>query len=128
MKNKKYSEGFTLIELLVVIAIIGILASVVLVSLSAQRNRARRASALQTVKSGMPTVMGCLIESGANTVSLTSGANICSGGYAGVQWPSLTNTGCTYPGGTLSTLGSDDITITCAAGNIVCSSNTGSCI
>ena len=47
MKTKKYSKGFTLVELLVVIAIIGILAAVVLVSLSSSRGKANRAAFLQ---------------------------------------------------------------------------------
>lgn len=50
-------KGFTLIELLVVIAIIGLLASIVLVSLQGVREKARRAKADQELQEILKAIM-----------------------------------------------------------------------
>lgn len=80
--RKTFTKGFTLIELLVVIAIIGILASIVLVSLNSARGKARDAERVSSLKE-MAKAIQLADTDPANALETCTGAsakaNTCTG-------------------------------------------------
>ncbi len=81
MKSKliKSDYGFTLVELMTVMAIIGILATAIMVSLSAQKKRAEGNKALLELSDVMNKIYLCKSDDG-NVISPsgTGGQNICN--------------------------------------------------
>jgi prepilin-type N-terminal cleavage/methylation domain-containing protein len=97
MEQRKNEKGFTLIEILLIIAIIGILFSVVLVSLGNAKEKAQNNSAFTSFKSAIPAAFTCLTN-GEEIVRLNSpivGNSICSNPLAvgNATWPDFSKYG-----------------------------------
>ena len=73
------SSGFTLIELLVVISIIGILASVVLVSLNSARAKSRDARRISDIKQTQTALELFVNDTGGYPSAVASGGTIACG-------------------------------------------------
>ncbi len=87
------SRGFTLIELLTVIAIIGMLATILLVSVTGARDDAKEAAVLAQVKSAQIAISRCLFKNKVMycrypsfTWSTYHGVGECGGGDASAIW------------------------------------------
>ena len=98
IKDKKNKKGLTLIELLMVISIIGILASVVTVSLVGGKKKAKDSSALQAASSVAPLAYKCMLNAkGADSGRLTEpgASSLCFGATANEfpAWPDISDTG-----------------------------------
>jgi prepilin-type N-terminal cleavage/methylation domain-containing protein len=111
---KSFKRGFTLIELLVVIAIIGILASIVLVSLNSARGKGRDAARISSLQ-----------EMAKEIALFDNGQNIPFAGCTGAGNANVTK--CSLTGNTQFTLAAYADPSVGANGTVCTAASTGPC-
>ncbi len=128
--SKNFKSGFTLIELLVVVAIIGILASVVLASLNAARDKGKNAAAQSSISSMRAQAELGLDKSGTYLEDLCNVPGTTPGGLKTLYDAAVTS-GATLP--RCATDAVDDLTratawgvmVTLPTGTLFCADSTG---
>lgn len=134
IKSHLLIRGFTLIELLIVVAIVGILASIVLVSLTSARYKANLSAFKGSMGSVRAAGLMCIGSGSSVQNGLPDGtSNICvNGNLVSAKWPKMPS-GCIGAGNYNVGNASNDYwywTQTCNLSGNVCNANcnAGGCL
>jgi prepilin-type N-terminal cleavage/methylation domain-containing protein len=119
----KKNQGFTLIEILIVIAMIAILSSAILVSVSGQREQARRSKVLVEVSGLIQPMMMCWSDGG----TVRNSGNICSLGAGYGVWPDLAASGWSLTASNFTDSGNWFFQVSDGSNYICCNSTYDRC-